>query len=181
MTGLRTALRDPLLQTDRARILPPSDTPGATDPGVTQANIGRTICRPGYARAARPSYAITGPYKLRLINTQHLGERLADYELDHLIPISIGGAPRDPRNLWLQLRRGRANAGDKNALAYVLWRLVCAHRVPLRTAQRAISTDWTDAYATYATPENISRYHFRVGRAELTKSPLEEPVDQTAH
>ena len=92
---------------------------------------------------------------------QHPGESRADYELDHLIPISIGGAPLDQRNLWLQPRRGRANAGDKNDLAYVLWRLVCEHRVPLGTAQRGISRDWTQAYATYATPENIGRYHFR--------------------
>ena len=161
VAGLQAALRDPVLQMNRGSVLPPATTPGAIDPAVTQANIGRTICRPGYARAVRPSFAITGPYKRQLMAAQHPDGRMTDYELDHLIPISIGGAPFDPRDLWLQPRRGRANAGNKNELAYVLWRLVCEHRVPLRTAQRSISGDWTQAYATYATPENIDRYHFR--------------------
>ena len=94
------------------------------------------------------------------MDAQHPGEPFADYELDHLIPISLGGAPLDLRDLWLQPRRGQANAADKNALAYVLWRLVCERRVPLRTAQQAIRRDWTTAYDTYATPENLARYHF---------------------
>ena len=166
VVGLTTALHSPLLRLDRADILPPPETPGAIDPSVRQATIDRTICRPGYARAARPSYAVTGPFKRRLMAAQHPGERLADYELDHLIPISIGGAPFDRRDLWLQPRIGQANAGDKNVLAYVLWRLVCEGRVPLRLAQGAISSDWTKAYATYATPENIAKYHFRHGEGD---------------
>ncbi len=171
VAGLRVALRNRLLNPDRASVLPPPGTTGAVDPAVSQANIGRTICRPGYARAARPSYAVTDAYKRHLMDVQHPGERMADYELDHLIPISIGGAPFDARDLWLQPRRGQANAGDKNDLAYLLWRLVCEHRMPLRTAQHAISTDWTQAYATYATPENIARYHFRHKEVENNWPP----------
>lgn len=166
VAGLTAALHNPLLSPDRAGILPPPGTPGAIDPVVSQANIDTTICRPGYARTHRPTYAVTDAYKRHLMDVQHPGERLADYELDHLIPISIGGAPFDARDLWLQPRRGRANAGDKNDLAYVLWRLVCEHRVPLRTAQQTISRDWTQAYATYATPGNIAQYHFRHGNAD---------------
>ncbi len=94
-------------------------------------------------------------------DAQHPGEPMAAYELDHLIPISLGGAPLHRRDLWLQPRSGEANAGDKNVLAYVLWRLVCEHQVPLRTAQRDISRDWTRAYQIYATPENVAKYHFR--------------------
>ena len=29
------------------------------------------------------------------------------------------------------------------------------------TAQAAISRDWTQAYKTYATRENVAKYHFR--------------------
>lgn len=163
---LSAALHDPILYANRASILPPAETPGAVDPAVTQANIDRTICRPGYARTARPSYAVTGPLKRRLMAAQHPGESLADYELDHLIPISLGGAPLDLRDLWLQPRRGQANAADKNDLAYVLWRLVCGRQLSLRTAQQAIRRDWTKAYDTYATPGNVARYHFRHGQAE---------------
>lgn len=161
VSGLSKSLRSPALPMNRVGVLPPPTTPGAIDPAVTQANIEMTICRPGYAKAARPSYSVTGPLKRRMMNEQHPGEPMADYELDHLIPISIGGAPLNDRDLWLQPRRGQANAGDKNVLAYVLWRLVCEHQVPLATAQREISRDWTRAYQLYATPENIAKYHFR--------------------
>ncbi|MDY0969046.1 hypothetical protein [Sphingomonas sp. CFBP9021] len=161
VTGISQAIHSPLLFANRAALLPPRETPGAIDPAVTQDNIDETICRPGYARAARPDYAITGSLKRRMMNAQHPGERMADFELDHLIPISIGGAPLDRRDLWLQPRQGQANADDKNVLAYVLWRLVCMHQVQLATAQRDISHDWTRAYQIYATPENIAKYHFQ--------------------
>lgn len=161
LAGLSKVARNPILTGARMKRLPPPETPGAIDPAVTQANIDDTVCRPGYSRSARPAYAITGPLKRRMMNTQYPDEAMADYELDHLIPISIGGAPLDRRDLWLQPRRGEANAEDKNVLAYVLWRLVCTHQVPLQTAQRDISRDWTRAYQIYATPENIAKYHFR--------------------
>ncbi len=161
VAGLSKVIHDPILTDNHANLLPPPETPGAVDPAITQANIDATICRPGYARSARPAYAITGPLKRRMMDRQHPGEAMADYELDHLIPISIGGAPLDSRDLWLQLRRGQASAGDKNVLAYVLWRLVCTHQVPLATAQHDIRRDWTKAYQTYATPQNIQTYHFR--------------------
>lgn len=161
VAGLSKVIRSPLIPKNRAALLPPPETPGAVDPAITQANIDGTICRPGYARSARPAYSITGPLKRRMMDAQHPGERMADYELDHLIPISIGGAPLDMHDLWLQPREGQANAGDKNVLAYVLWRLVCTHQVPLQTAQREISHDWTHAYQLYATPENIAKYHFQ--------------------
>ena len=160
VAGLAAALRNPILRMDDD-ILPPVGTPGAVDPKITQATIDRTICQPGYARAVRPTYAVTAPRKRRLMGVQHPGGRMADYEFDHLIPISLGGAPFDKRDLWLQPRRGRANATDKNVLAYVLWRLVCEHRLPLETAQRAMTRDWTEAYAIYATPANVAKYHFR--------------------
>ena len=101
-----------------------------------------------------------------MMDAQHPGARMADYELDHLIPISIGGAPLDMRDLWLQPRQGQANADDKNVLAYVLWRLICTHQVQLATAQRDISHDWTRAYQIYATPENIAKYHFQHAEAQ---------------
>lgn len=163
LTGLQTSFRDPVATMHRFTILPPPETPGWVNPAITQANIDNTICRPGYARSVRPAFAVTEPIKRRLMDARHPRETMADYELDHLIPISLGGAPLDPRDLWLQPRRGRANASDKNALSYVLWRLVCEHQVPLRTAQVAISRDWTKAYDTYATPKNRAKYHFRHG------------------
>ncbi|MBB4087558.1 hypothetical protein [Sphingomonas carotinifaciens] len=108
---------------------------------------------------------------------QHPGEPMAAYELDHLVPISLGGAPLDHRNLWLQPRAGQANAADKNVLAYVLWRLVCERRVKLDDAQSAIRRNWIAAYQIYATPENVAQYHFRSNREPYRTRPSSADFD----
>ncbi|WP_267347133.1 hypothetical protein [Sphingomonas sp. GM_Shp_2] len=143
------------------------------DDAVTQVNIEGTVCVPGYSRAARPAYAVTAPLKRRMMTEQHPGEPLSAYELDHLIPISLDGAPLRSSNLWLQPRSGQANAEDKNVVAYVLWRLVCERQLPLADAQHAMRTNWIDAYRIYATPKNIERYYFRhAGKTERERNTM---------
>ena len=139
---------------------------GSTDPSISQANIDTTICVPGYARSVRPPYSLTGSIKRRLMKAEHPGERYSEYELDHLVPISLGGAPADDGNLWLEPWTGSMNAGDKDPLEFVLWRLVCSHELPLHTAQHAIASNWVAAYQRYATPENLARFHFPHGGEE---------------
>jgi hypothetical protein len=76
-------------------------TPGATDPRVTQATIGSTICVSGYTATVRPPTTYTTPLKRQQIAEYGYSDtNLADYEEDHLIALEIGGAPRDPANLW---------------------------------------------------------------------------------
>ena len=140
--------------------------PGAIDVNVRQDNINSTICILGYARSVRPSYTFTGTLKKKMMRAQHPGEPFQAYELDHPIPLSLGSAPADARrNLWLQPWNSAMNAGDKDALEYVLWRLVCGHQLPLGVAQTAIARDWISAYRKYATRENLARYHFHQGDA----------------
>jgi hypothetical protein len=77
-----------------------------------------------------------------------------DYELDHLVPVSIGGAPGDPKNIWPQSRRTEPwNAEIKDTLEDVLHHEVCAGQVPLKEAQDAIRTDWIAAYKKYVGDE----------------------------
>ncbi len=65
-----------------------------------------------------------------------------------MIPLDLGGAPYDPRNLWPEPRATTDgwNADLKDELGAVLARQVCAGRVPLAEAQQAIATDWVAAY-----------------------------------
>ncbi len=74
-----------------------------------------------------------------------------DYEEDHLIPLELGGAPADPRNLWPEKRRsvGRWTARKKDRLERVLNRMVCDGELPLGDAQAAIAEDWTGAYERF--------------------------------
>jgi len=77
--------------------------------------------------------------------------RLSHYEEDHLIPLGLGGAPSDPRNLWPEPRISPDDWGAdrKDEVEFALNQLVCSGRLPLREAQRAIATDWIAAYRRY--------------------------------
>lgn len=97
--GLDASTRHPPTAFSIVGRRPPSDVTGATDPHV-----------------APPPHALTDPLKRRMMAMQHPDERLADYELDHLIPISLGGALLDARNLWLQPRHGQAKADSRTSL-----------------------------------------------------------------
>lgn len=163
VAGLSRMLHISMEVPDRAGRLLPPDLLGATDPSIAQDNIDAVICRPGYSRSVRPPYAVTAPLKRRMMDAQHPGEPMSAYERYHSIPISLGGAPLDARDLWLEPRQVLANAGDKNVLVYVLWRLVCTGQIPLKVAQDDIYHDWARAYPLYATPANIQKFHFRHG------------------
>jgi hypothetical protein len=86
----------------RSAILGPR---GAINEAVTQANIQQTICVPGWTATVRPSPSYTNGLKAKLLREQGLPQAdAAKYELDHLIPLALGGHPRKAENLWLQPR-----------------------------------------------------------------------------
>lgn len=72
-------------------------------------------------------------------------------EFDHLIPRELGGAD-DVANLWPQ---PLVEARRKDVLENRLHTLVCAGELPLAEAQRAIRTDWTQAYTKYV-PQKVA-------------------------
>jgi len=128
----------------------PARTPGAVDVSINQANIDSTICVPGYSRRVRPPLAYTELLKRKQIREYgYRDRRLSRYEEDHLVPLDIGGAPRDPRNLWPQPRRGRWTAKRKDLLEEIAQRLVCRGDVSLVTMQRHIAQNWIAAYREY--------------------------------
>jgi len=75
--------------------------------------------------------------------------RPRSYEVDYLIPPSLGGS-QDPRNLWPQpYTRGVWSAHVKDALEERLHSLVCDGTVDLAVAQRDLAADWIAAYKKY--------------------------------
>ena len=59
-------------------------TPGAVDARVAQANIGSTICLPGYSRTVRPSTSVTDRIKRAQMAAYGVDSRPpTDFELDH--------------------------------------------------------------------------------------------------
>ena len=124
---------------------------GALNPDVTQDTIGQTICVPGYAKSVRPATSYTNGVKEMLLQRAHKNPMLAQYyELDHIIPLALGGHPRKLDNLELQIWEGENGAKKKDRLEVKLHCLVCSHQVTLATAQREILKDWQAAYHKYA-------------------------------
>jgi hypothetical protein len=64
---------------------------------------------------------------------------LRTYELDHLIPLGLGGHPRSLKNLWLQTWT-EAAVKDRDELR--LHREVCAGRMTLELAQHDMLATW---------------------------------------
>jgi hypothetical protein len=115
------------------------------NPAVTQETVGETICVRGWTKTVRPSARYTARIKIKLIRELELPEELlTDFELDHRIPLALGGAPSDPQNLELQ---PWDEAVEKDAIEACLARAVCAGKIGLDAARRAIWTDWRHAGA----------------------------------
>ncbi|MER7669582.1 hypothetical protein ABTY61_14080 [Kitasatospora sp. NPDC096128] len=124
----------------------PSCTPGAYNPAVTQATIGQTICVSGWTATVRPPVSYTNALKTQQIAQYGYSDtNPADYEEDHLVPLELGGAPRDPHNLWPEPRYGNEPAQSKDAVETRLKNAVCGHKVTLSAARSAIAADWTTA------------------------------------
>ncbi|HTI20700.1 MAG TPA: hypothetical protein VL652_06890 [Kutzneria sp.] len=123
-----------------------SCTPGATNPDVSQGTIDQTICVSGWTSTVRPPTSYTNPLKVEQIAEYGYADTsTADYEEDHLIPLELGGAPRDPRNLWPEPHYGSKTAYTKDSVENALKKAVCDGRVDLVDAQNAIATNWTTA------------------------------------
>lgn len=112
--------------------------PGAFNPDVTQATIGSTVCVAGWTATVRPPVGYTNALKKQ----QLAGAADKDpthYEEDHLVPLSIGGSPRDPSNLWPEpLAVARVKDIDELALN----KKVCSGAITLAAAQAEILRKW---------------------------------------
>jgi hypothetical protein len=132
----------------------PTLTPGATNPDVTQDTIDVTICLRGWTKTVRPPISYTNPLKRRLIAAY--GYTATDprlYELDHFIPLELGGHPTDPKNLWPEPWADPWGAKTKDQFAEnTLHADVCAGRLSLIDAQKQIQQDWRHVSCQHGGP-----------------------------
>lgn len=110
-------------------------TPGALNPDVTQSNIHSTICVKGWTATVRPPVSWTSQVKR---DSERAYGRSGAGELDHLIPLELGGAPADRANLWFE--PGQI-PNPKDRVEDALHKAVCAGTTSLGKAQREI-VDW---------------------------------------
>ena len=130
-------------------------TPGAVNAAVTQGNIQKTICKPGYTSTIRPSSSYTTALKIKQLSSGYAvggDQNPSHYEEDHLISLEIGGSPKSTANLWPEYYDSPLGARVKDLVENKLHALVCSQVIPLKTAQFLISHDWISAYASYVKP-----------------------------
>jgi hypothetical protein len=105
------------------------------NPAVTQATIDKTICVKGWTTTVRPPLSYTDPIKRKLISElpSTASHRLADYELDHWVPLEVGGNPTASVNLVLQ---PIAQARIKDVIENQTHDAVCSHRLTLAQGRK---------------------------------------------
>jgi hypothetical protein len=119
----------------------PHCTPGALNPQVTQATIGRTICTPSWTSTVRPPESVTAREKAASMAAYGDHRSLSFYEYDHFIPLELGGATNDRRNLWPE---PGGSPNSKDVVEDKVNREVCDGKMTLGRARRAIATDWVE-------------------------------------
>lgn len=95
-----------------------------------------------------------------------------DFEVDYLITPGLGGSD-DVANLWPQPHASRWNSYVKDQLEDHLHHMVCHGQISLADAQRAIASNWIDAYKRYFNTEQP------LARGERT-APAEARVQRAA-
>lgn len=125
-----------LVQSATAESLP-------TNPDVTPFTIQNTICVKGWTASVRPPVSYTNHIKKQRLHEMGLPlELIGNFQLDHKLPLSLGGSPDDIRNLVLQ---DHDEAGEKDAVERCLPAAVCSGVINLHDAQIAIWRDWRSA------------------------------------
>jgi hypothetical protein len=117
-------------------------TPGAAGSMNRQAVCSAEQSDGGHALDKSKADAVFRRYGIRSPHPR-------SYEVDYLIPRSLGGSD-DISNLWPEpYSAGVWNSHVKDALEERLRTMVCDGQLDLATAQRDISRDWIAAYKKY--------------------------------
>jgi hypothetical protein len=120
-------------------------TPGSLNPQVTQANIGSTICSPGWStkqREAGLSRDAAHRAKVLVAKAYGLDVQFDQAELDHRVPISLGGdvgSLTQLTNLWLE---PGATLNRKDTVEITAGAEVCKRHLLLATAQQAFMSPY---------------------------------------
>lgn len=115
---------------------------------VTQQNISQTICKSGWTGQVRPAVSYTDKIKFASIKMLHISLPAKTFELDHEVPLEVGGHPYHKENLKLQSWTGVDNAHMKDEVENYVKREVCSHKVTLTQGQSVfLEHRWQPIYA----------------------------------
>ncbi len=118
----------------------PIHTPGKTHPKLDK----KTICDPSFRTGIYRH--VTDKNRKKAFELYGIDyKRHADYELDHLIPLTVGGS-NDLANLWPEPYLPRPGAHEKDKVEVWLHKKVCQEEISLEEAQKEIVEDWYKVY-----------------------------------
>jgi hypothetical protein len=112
----------------------------AMTPGAITAATTEQVCKPGYATSVRPPSSVAAALKTDRMSVYGIAaaDRSA-YQLDHVVSLELGGAPRDMHNLWpepIEVAR------QKDRVENALHTAVCSGQLPLWKAQACEAFNW---------------------------------------
>jgi hypothetical protein len=108
----------------------------------------------GYTATIRPPTSYTNPLKVQSIKAYGYNDTsLSSYEEDHLIPLEVGGSPRNVSNLWAQPHYGTYTSLQKDGFENYLHRQVCSGAIQLAEAQSEIAKDWVKYWLLAGQPK----------------------------
>lgn len=110
-------------------------------PGAIATTDTTAVCTRGYSSHVRPRSYEWKSIKRALRARAGLRSTWG-FVADHDVPLELGGAPRDLRNIWLQ---PYSEAHAKDRVEDELHILVCDGRMRLTDAQKRIAHNWTTA------------------------------------
>ena len=124
-SGARAAKHHPARPEDHPRL----------NPGVRQSTIKKTICKSGWTKTIRTPVGYTNALKIQqMVLYGEMGSP-SEYEEDHFIPLELGGAPKNPKNLWPE---PHSQSKLSDPLETQLKRKVCKGLMKLAKARAAI-------------------------------------------
>lgn len=116
-------------------------------PGDVFANATKeVICVKGYTAKVRD---VSGTTKEQVYaNYGVLTRQTGEYEVDHLIPLELGGS-NSVSNLFPEPAEPKPGFHEKDLIENLLNDKVCSGEITLSEAQQQIATNWTIIYWKY--------------------------------
>jgi hypothetical protein len=112
-------------------------------PGAVVSSDPTIVCVRGYSRTVRPPYDYAWrKFRVEVFVAYGIPhDQWSRFTIDHDVPLSLGGAPEDLRNVWPE---PKAEAKRKDEVEDALLDATCyRHTMTLAAAQAAIARDWT--------------------------------------
>lgn len=131
------------------------------DPAITPGEVATTdivlVCQHGYSATVRKT---TQDMKRDTYNAYRVRGSRKHWKIDHLVPLSMGGAD-SMKNIWpSDFKAGKYNAAAKDRLELKIRDLVCNGTLSVEEGQALFMDDWRDAYDEYC-PTRASCLSFK--------------------